>query len=236
MTLKHYSFEGQAEGTDVTTANSGASLVSNPSGLGTIKFSKADKGAGTSGVRMVSSNTQDMTLRFPTSAASNVMSFAVTVRTVTLPTTNTAILGLRHATGVLFRVFIDSTGQFAVDGSPSTGNKPLGVTATAGGQYRFEILLNTGSSGTDGSVQVKIFNGNTATQLGETYVKNALTVTASPVAAVDLYSWRNEIRGYDDVRFNDGSTSWLGVAPETPVSTLYRLVGTSWVPYRSKIL
>lgn len=238
MTLKHFDFEAGPDGADVTTGNTGASLVSNPSSLGTIKFSTADKGAGALGVRMVAASTQDLTLRLPSAAAANVMALAVTFRATSIPASNSPVFAIRHASGVLLRFFIQSDGGMAIDGSPSTGNKALGVTAVAGTQYRAEILLNTGSTGTNGTVQVKVFQGNTTTQLGSTYSLTGLSILANPVAAVDLYAWRGETRGFDDARFNDGSTAWLGPAldPVVSPSALYRLMSGNWVPYQMQRL
>lgn len=233
MTLKHFDFETGPDGADVTTGNTGATLVSNPSSVGTIKFNAADKGAGSFGVRMVAGSTQDMTLRLASTTAANIMSFAVTFKATSIPAANSPVFALRHASGVLFRFYIEPDGDMAIDGVPSTGNKALGVVAVAGTQYRAEILINTGSTGTNGTVQVRIYQGNTTTQLGSTYSLTGMTITASPVAAVDLYAWRNETRAYDDVRFNDGSTAWMGPAPSPVVANLHRLVSGTWVPYES---
>lgn len=237
MSLVWYDFETGPEGGNVTAANSGAVLISNPSGLGTIKYKATAKSTGNFGMELAPGATQDITCRFAANAPNTKLSFAMDFSILTLPSSNTSILGIRRAPdNIVFRLLCDSFGRFAVDGVPSTGNKPIGLDAVAGKKYRVEFLLDCGTTGTDGSLQLKMFESGGTTEIANYSSIGNFIITAQAFIGVDLYGWRGHgVHTIDDLRMDDGSTTFLGPAA-TSQPTHYIYNGTNWVPCTAVML
>lgn len=237
MSLVWYDFEAGPEGGNVTAANSGALLVSNPSGLGTVKYKGTAKNTGNFGIELIPASTQDLTVRFASNAPNTKLSFALNFSLVTVPGVNTSLFGIRRAPdNIVFRLFCDAQGRFAVDGSPITGNKNIGLDVVAGKQYRVELLLDAGTTGTNGSVQLKMYEGNLAAEVASYSSIGNFTINAQAFTGVDLYGWRAQGgRTFDDLRMDDGSTTFLGPAA-TSQPTHYIYNGTKWVPCSAVML
>lgn len=235
MALKHYDMEGGTEGATVTAPLSGAQLISNPNSEGTIKFLAAAKNSGSFGIRAAAASTNDITTRWGLNATNYQVAFAFNFRFTVLPAAQKLLATLRHATGVAWRLSLRQDGTLHTDGSVVTGDTAVGVTLSTNTWYRIEVLADVVAS----TGKVRVYQGNGLTLLAS-LSQEAMNLGSAHIETADIFGNRSMTTDIDDVRLNDGSTSWLGPARPTlePSSTVrpwdmvdnsggYSTVGTS---------
>lgn len=233
MTLKHYDMEGGSEGAAATGPLTGASLINLNSG--TCTFLAAAKNSGSFGIRAVATSSADITTRWPLNAPNYQVSFAFNFRYTVLPSAQRILASLRHATGIAWRLQLRQDGTLQTDGAAVAGDTAVGITTVPNTWYRIEALIDVIA----GTGKVRVYKGNALTLLAELN-QESMNLGAAQIETADVFGNRSMTTDIDDVRLDDGSTSWLGPARPTlePSSTVrpwdmvdnsggYSAVGTS---------
>jgi hypothetical protein len=245
MTLARNTAEGQVNGTNLTSANSGAGsgdafyLVS-PSNTAALTYSTDFAKRGTQSIKVTSTAAGATAFAGLQRTANDSISAAADFMLTGGPTASTCqILGLRNASSPVISVAVatstnkvtisDGTGQIGISAAAVPFNTWVHVdiratkgTGTTDGVVAWDIQAN-GSSVTTGSVT----NANAGTaQFTEVRVGKLTSAAAMPIFYMD------------DVTADDGRTTLIGVAPAagaatadagadktTPVGTGVQLVG-----------
>ncbi len=217
MTLKHYDFESGTDGLTATTLNTGAAQITLNGG--SVTFASTARITGDLGLRMTAPASGDATARFNATAAATKMSFSVGVIIGTTPTLNRALFTLRHSAGVAFRAFVHTSGTLQIDGATQAGQTDTGVVLTPGSKFRIEVTCTVGTTVSNGQVSVAVYAGNSATPLEPATESSTFNLGTAPIAAADIIVSDSRVLQFDDVRFNDGSTTPLGPVPNNKVAT-----------------
>jgi hypothetical protein len=220
MTLKHYDFETGPQGTTATLANTGANQMT--LNTGTAIFDAAGAFGGSAfGLKMSANGANNVTAQFQPLASNKVMAFAFGFMVDAIPSTNITLATLRNAAGTCLRFFIADTGQINIDGATQTGQDSTGVIISPNTKYRISVTCTAGTTATNGSVSVKVYNNNSEIPLSAGYTNTAYDVGTAVITTAQFVTSGN-IVWLDDIRFNDGSTTELGAVPNTrtPASTV----------------
>lgn len=214
MTLKHYDLEAGTEGAAATTANTGAAQVT--LNAGTAVFNATSSHNGTMGVTLTGPATgSDAVMRFNANAENLNMSYSVGVSINTLPTVNTMMFTLRHATGIAFRCYVAPNGHILIDGAVASTVLDTGIDMVAGAKYRVEVIAKVGTTTTNGVVTVALYDKNSSTPLAPSTQSSTFNLGTTAIVASDILAAAGRTIRFDDVRFDDGKTAGLG-----PVTTV----------------
>lgn len=243
MTLVRYDFEGGTNGASQTTSNTGATLVSTTGG--TAKFATAAALNGSLGGQFVSTSGTAVLTRFLPSSTSKTMaySFAFSIPAIPVDVGHTVMVAtLRRSTGPALRFQVDNNARFSLNDADNTASlqfvTPTNGTIVAGTKYRVEALVVVGTTSSNSSVKVNVYEGNdTSTPLSAQFVSTTFNLGTTEIVASDVGCINNIASGYtvniDDVSFNAGGTTEIGPnntssAPAvTPGGTQYVQAGTS---------
>lgn len=225
MTLQTYDFEGGTNGAGLTTALSGASQVTLNGGSAIFDTAAAQNGS--LGAKFTTVSGSACLARFNSAGASTTMAFEFAFIVPTKPASPGVapnIATLRSSTGPAVRIYYDDLNRICFDGATATGFIPAHTGLTPGTKYRLAVLVVVGASTTTGQVRSNIYLDNTTTPIGSQFVSttfNAGTtaITAADIGVVNGVAAVNTV-SFDDVRFNDGSTTEIGPVPVT-TTTVY---------------
>lgn len=238
MTLKQYLFEGAAAGTTATTTLTGASVV-NQAPPGTITFTAAAAAHGSCGLEFVTNATGQYTIaRFTANAANDQMAFSgvfayVGTGTGGAPVGATAVLGALQPLGTntnLIQFRVSTANAMVVSDSANVAIGAATPTLVPGTKYRIEVVANR----TTGAVTANLYptTGTTTTAIATWSKASGASVGATAFGQAELgvlSSNQAMTVRWDDVQFNDGSTSEIGAftASSSPLAGSGTLTPTS---------
>lgn len=232
MTNTVFTFTG-TDGTDLTTGNSGASLLSGQAaGQDTAQFSSADGVSGT-GVRFTNSATGSAINigRWNYATGNKTGAISLIVRTPAVTTPATVLVALRSSTGRVWQLKWDTAtgggGRLLLIGSANENNFLLGGSQTVGlavnTKYRIEAqyVNNASAAGGTATFNCQIYDMSdtllysyNATPSGDGNAISVAEVGCAPASAAAMSV------GYDNLQLNDGATTAIGkLAVPAPVVT-----------------
>lgn len=213
MTMTRYLFDAGPEGADLTTTNTGAQQISKGTGA-TATFAAVTASAGGFGAKFSANNALSIArLLGDVAAAQYAFSGVITTPDVAQASGEYTALSVRHSSGVILRLRIDSVGRVFVTDSVSTYTPTAAaafVVAWAT-RYRVEIVLTAGST-TAGAYTVRFYKSD-GSVLGTISSTNA-NLTANQVVGVDVGNHgtvaTQQSVGWDTVQLDSGRTTEIG--------------------------
>lgn len=228
MAINRFLFNG-TDGADITTTNSGASLVAGPAAnLNTAKFSAADAREGTSGIKfvMVTGGSATGSLaRFALAVSNTQAAASFWMKTpATKPSAYYNILEIRHGSGRLGGLAWGSTFVFSSQTNTYHQIDNTGLMAVST-WYRIEIGYTSGATG---SVTVKVYSTTGALVVTGSFA--SVASLANPVTHFTLgFIGNSGTAGevaYDTLQIRDGSTTEIGAYSPPPTLALTTATGT----------
>lgn len=206
------------DGVTCSTANvlavdgAAASSVS-PGAGGTITFESDSPHEGTTGLKFTP-GTATGQVRLPFVAASSTGAFSGYHRAASLPPATRDILNLRHASGQIMRLAVDTSGRLL---SRTAAGGAIAQTATgvwvANRHNRIELVFNVGNAGATDSYTATIYDGDSTTPL-DTLTSSAVDLGTADAVSVDIGHPNNSSSGWetlwDSIQMDNGATSEIG--------------------------
>lgn len=221
MTLQTYDFEAGTDGAALTAALTQASQVTLNGGSGTFDAAAAQNG--NLGAKFTNVAGSAALARFSATAANTTMAFEFAFTAPATPASGMSptIATLRSATGPSVRIYYDNLNRICFDEATATGFQPAHTGLTPGTKYRLAVLVVVGTS-TTGQVRSNLYLDNTTTPIGSQFVTTAFNAGTTAITAADIGIVNNagaaHTMRFDDIRFNDGSTTEIGPVPVTTVT------------------
>ena len=214
MVLKAYSFEAGPQGSNATAGALGAAAWALNGGTATYDAAAAI--TGNFGLKLTSGTSPDgVTLRLNAAATSKNMAVAVGFTAPPTPAADRNIFNVNaDPDSPVFRVSVNPSNHLVFDGRALMNFTDTGIVLTPGSKYRMEIVLSVGTINTNGSAKVNVYRGNDGVPLNGSLISvSPFQVGAVALAGVDVnISLTSAALSIDDVRFDDGATSFLGPA------------------------
>lgn len=234
-TYTHFDFEGGSSGASLTAANTGAMVVAASGNV--AKFSTGDAQNGALGAQFSVASSGASLARFAPAVASKTMAFEVnfTAPQVT-PAIDIGIATLRtDSANIAFRIaYFHTSGVLVIDEATPIGWVGIGTTAlTLGGKYRVAVILQVGTTTSNGTYTVNLYAGNSTSPVNSTPVtKSTANLGTGTITSVDVgntsYNTPGQI-GIDDVQFEDNRTTEIGPVVAAAQDTV-RVTGVSANP------
>lgn len=229
MTNKEVTFDTGANNTQIATSGSyGGSVIDlySESAGGDMFVSTAQAMHGAASARFTSTGGTSVTLIRLTGYVGKKLGVRYYIRLDAIPTTETIIGQIRHASGVLAQIQVDTSGVVKF----TTTAGVIFQTASsivANTWYRIGLWIEVGTTSTNGKLKAGVYAGDSATPLGAT-TGNATTVDFGSLADVASFQIGKPsgtgaaINGYiDTARGDDAATDLLGpFATAPPVLTI----------------
>lgn len=204
--LTVFGFNG-ANGTTATTANIGATQITANAGS-TITLASSAAVHGATGLLISSNASVTCIARFAFASAGPQVQVTVEVLLPSsAPSGSIALFSLRHSSGRVMSVGINSTTHIFVQDSANTYTTVNGTALTWGNKYRISLVV-TGASTTAGVIVTKIYNSGGTSALYTNTVSNA-NLTANNISQIELGATNAYAAtfGIDDLQLNDGAGS-----------------------------
>lgn len=221
MALQAYDFEAGIDGATLTAALTQASQVTLNGGTGVFDAAAAQNGS--LGAKFTNVAGSAALARFSATAANTTMAFEFAFTAPATPASGMSptIATLRSATGPSVRIYYDNLNRICFDEATATGFQPAHTGLTPGTKYRLAVLVVVGTS-TTGQVRSNLYLDNTTTPIGSQFVTTAFNAGTTAITAADIGIVNNagtaQTMRFDDIRFNDGSTTEIGPVPVTTVT------------------
>lgn len=217
VTLRQWLFDN-TDGVTCAKANvlavdgTAASTVSPGTG-GTIQFESDTAHEGTTGLKFTPGTATGL-VRLPFVAASPTGASSGYHRAASLPPGTREILNLRHSTGQIMRLAVDTAGRLL---SRTGAGGAIDQTATgvwvANRQNRIELVFNVGNAGATDSYTATIFDGDSTTALA-TLTSSAVDLGTADAVSIDIGHPNNSSSGWetfwDSIQMDNGATSAIG--------------------------
>lgn len=212
------------DGVTCTTANvlavdGAAALTVSPGAGGTIQFEADRAHAGVTGLKFTP-GTATGQVRLPFVAASATVAFSGYHSAATLPPATRDIMNLRHSSGQIMRLAIDTSGRLL---SRTSTGAAIAQTATgvwvAGRQNRIELVANVGNAGATDSYTATIFDADNVTPLA-TLTSSTIDLGTADAVSVDIGHPNQSSSGWetfwDSIQMDNGATAPIGPYVPTP--------------------
>lgn len=220
MPLKHYDFEVGPQGAAANAGNTGATVMA--LNTGTAIFDAASAMTGNFGLKLTSSaNVNGITARFNALAAHKTMAVSITFIAPNVTGSDRNIFNINASPDVpTIRVSINAAQNIVWDGKTLvTDFKDTGVTTIPGRKYRMEFLLVVGATDATGNLRCNIYEGNGGVPLNADLTNTAFHMGIIAISGIDVNLAPSLVFSVDDIRFDDGSTAWLGPVPDGATPT-----------------
>ncbi len=217
-----------ADGVTCSTANvlsTGALAAStvSPGAGGTIQFESTGAHAGATCIKFTP-GTATGVVRLPFTAASPTAVFSGYNRAATLPPATRDILNLRHASGQIMRLAVDTSGRLL---SRTAAGGAIAQTATgvwvANRANRIELVVNVGNAGATDTYTATIFDTDGVTPL-DTLTSSTVDLGTADVTSVDIGTPNQSSSGWetlwDSIQMDVGTTTPIGPYLTTVTGTL----------------
>lgn len=224
MALREWLFTGTAgdaavKATVVAEDATPASTVGLNSGTATIKFSSLHAQAGTS-LEIDCAAASSAVVRLPNAESSKTRVYRF-YHWALAPGTAVVFGSIRHASGQLFRFGLSPTGQVQIYNSAGTLLGSSTATFTYGQLNRFEMAFTVATS-TTGSVQVKVFTGESTTAAVD-YTLPGVDLGTADCSHYELGTPQTTsnawVQYFDSFATNSGTTMIGPRVTDTPLAT-----------------
>lgn len=214
-TLTEFTAENGTHGTALTTGNTGASQVTTTSGS-TATFDSGAAMRGSLGYRFVATSGGQTLMRQSAAVSNLAMAIRFYFKIDAFPSTGKRIITtVRSASSTAMYVYATSAGKIELADRSFVNLLTSTETFTAGQFYRVELVLNAGTTTSNGTVQANYYAGHSTTPLnGSPYTSSVYNMNAAAIAAADIGS--NDTGSttitlsIDDFAFLDGATAEIG--------------------------
>lgn len=215
-TTVRYPLNAGPEGADVTTANSGASVVNKTGTSPYVRYAAAAKGSGSTYGVEASTTSGNALVRLLADAPSTTMAISLeTMIPQTQPTENFNLATIRNdqTSGFIGSIFWSTTGKVLFQDSPHTYTQVAAAGVLSFGvMYRFEILL-VGGTTTAGSVKINVYTLTGSTPVASLTLGNA-NLSTFPITGLDMGNTggvtSTQISRFANVQMESGRTTEIG--------------------------
>jgi hypothetical protein len=233
MTKYRWSFEGVANGTaftsatNVSTSPTGMAATNMSNGSGSNASDNTHVHTGSQALKAVVPVSSTQNYRIPFAAANAIGAASIPWWLSATPGANFQWVHFRHASGICFRLQINSAGKLILLDAAGSGTIATSTASLTFGQWvRFEVVFNT----TAGNITVNAYYGDDTTTVVATVTGTGASIgSGAAVAAIDLGAPSGNGTGatltqwFDDVQLNDGATTEIGpyiVSNVLPTATI----------------